>query len=393
MKTAILKAALFTPIGKGRWGLPMLLWGEPGVAKSCIVEETCLRYGLPVETLSPGERGEGAFGVVPVPIGSGAETVLRYPRPDWTEKFDNAGGVVFVDEMTTAPPALQAPLLGLLLAKRLGGFTFGPRVRVLGAANPPELAAGGFDLASSVANRVGHLHWPAPSVEEHSAYMLRGDVGKGDEAETQFDAEAEEARVEKQWPDPWAKARGLEVAFLMRRPALKNQCPPAGDPKASRGWPSDRSWENAARAFASAEVHRLSETEREEFAASFIGEGAAGEFFGFAQDQDLADPAKVLDGKEHFTHSSARIDRTAALLAGCTALVTPTGSTRRKERTEALWELVAELVASKSDMDILVPGVAALVAAKLHAGGGKAMKVLATLQPLLKSGGVREGAL
>ncbi len=295
--------------------------------------------------------------------------------------------------MTTAPPALQAPLLGLLLARRIGGFILGPRVRVLGAANPPEYAAGGFDLASSVANRVGHVDWAAPTVEEHASYMLRGDVGAGAGTEATFDAEAEEARVEKAWPEPWAKVRGLEIAFLQRRPNLKNVCPPAGDPKASRGWPSDRSWEAATRAFASAEVHRLSESDREVFTASFVGEGAASEFFAFAQDQDLADPARVLDGKEKFTHSSARIDRTAALLAGCTALVTPPQSAKRKERVEALWELVAELVANKSDMDVLVPGVAALVEARLHVAGGRATKVLATLQPLLKSAGVRQGVL
>lgn len=392
MKTNIVKAALFTPAGKGRMGLPLLLWGEPGTVKTSIIEEVCARYALPCECLSPGERGEGAFGVVPVPIGKGADTVLRYPRPDWTEKFDNgAGGVVFVDEMTTAPPALQAPLLGLLLARRIGGFQLGPRVRVIGAANPPEYAAGGFDLASAVANRIGHIEWTAPTIEEHAAYMLRGDAGE--KVEATLDAETEEARVEKLWPDAWAKARGLEVAFLSRRSNLKNACPKANDPKASRGWPSDRSWENATRAFASAEVHRLTESEREEFAAGFVGEGAASEFFAFATDQDLADPARVLDGKDKFTHSASRIDRTAALLSGCAALVTPAGATKRKERTEAMWGLVSDLVSSKSDLDVMVPPVQALVEAKLHAGGGTATKVLATLQPLLKAGGVRQGVL
>jgi MoxR-like ATPase len=88
--------------------------------------------------------GEGAFGVIPVPDKSG---VIKYPPPEWTLAHDEAGGVVFIDEMSSTPPALQPPLLGLLFARRIGGKTLSARTRVIGAANPPEVAAGGFDLA------------------------------------------------------------------------------------------------------------------------------------------------------------------------------------------------------------------------------------------------------
>jgi hypothetical protein len=418
MKTAIVKAALFTPLGRGRWGLPLLAWGEPGVAKTAVIEELGARYGLPVEVLSPGERGEGAFGVVPVPCASSLEiervreefarsvsnpvelaravdamvrllpVTLHYPRPDWVDRID-AGGLVFVDEATTAPPALQPPIMGIVLARRIGGHSFGPRVRVMAAANPPELAAGGFDLAAALGNRLGHIEWGKPSIEEHVAYMLRGDLDAAPKAE--FDAEAEEARVEKLWPEAFARIRGLEAAFLQARPGLKNQCPAPGDPKAQRGWPSDRSWEAATRARASSDVHNLSVTDREEFVAAFIGAGAAGEFSAFEDEQDLANPADVLDGKEKFKHSSTRLDRTAALLAGCAALVTATGSAKRDERTEAFWGLIGSLLAEHADEDVLVPACGALVAARLHTAKG-ATKVLATIQPLLKAAGVKPGS-
>lgn len=418
MKTTIIKAALFTPAGRGRWGLPILAWGEPGVAKTAVIEELAARYGLPCEVLSPGERGEGAFGVVPVPCASTHEidrvreefsrhvsdpvelaravdamvrllpTTLHYPRPDWVDRIDG-GGIVFVDEATTAPPALQAPIMGIVLARRIGGHTFGPRVRVMAAANPPELAAGGFDLAAALGNRLGHVDWGKPTVEEHVSYMLRGDLDEKPKAE--FDAEAEEARVEKIWPDIFARIRGLEAAFLQARPGLKNVCPAPGDPKAQRGWPSDRSWEAATRARASADVHNLSAEDRELFVAAFIGAGPAGEFAAFEEEQDLADPAKVLDGKEKFKHESSRLDRTAALLAGCAALVTSPSAAKREERTEAFWALIGSLLAERTDQDVMVPAVGALVGARLHTAKG-ATKVLAAIQPLLKSAGIRPGS-
>jgi MoxR-like ATPase len=389
MRTDILKAALFTPIAGGRWGLPFLLWGEPGVAKTAIIEELARAWGLPCETLSPGERGEGAFGVVPVPIKGPNGIVLAYPRPDWTEHVEPAG-LVFVDEATTAPPALQPPLMGLLLARRIGGHTFGPRVRVVAAANPPELAAGGFDLAAPVANRVGHLQWDAPTVDEHAAFMMRGETGNGGVklADPKL-ALDEEERVLKAWPDPWAKARGLETAFLRARPNLKNICPAAGDPKGSRGWPSDRSWENACRALASADAHGLGDVEKEVFVSSFVGEGVASELFAFAEANDLPDPAMVLDGKDKFVHSGARLDRTAALLNGCASLVTPSNAAKRKDRVEALWNLLADLTGQNADLDILAPCAQALTKAGLH-DRAAANKSLAKLFPILKAAGVSD---
>lgn len=384
MKTDILKAALFTPISKGRWGLPLLFWSNPGEGKTSVIEEVCAEYGLPCTVLSPGEMGEGAFGVIPVPDKSG---VIRYPAPEWTLAHVEHGGVVFIDEMSSTPPALQPPLLGLLFARRIGGTTLGPRTRVVGAANPPEVAAGGFDLAPPVANRCGHIEWSAPTVDDHTAYLLRAQSADGTATPRAFDAAGEEERVLSAWPNAWAWAVGLETAFLHRRPSLKNQCPKAGDPKAGRSWPSDRSWENATRALASSRVHALGEAVRDEFVSSFVGAGAANELFAFAAEADLPDPSEVLDGKVKFKHEAKRLDRTAAVLNACTSLVVPPTAQKRTERTKALWELMLELTNDKTVMDLLVPGAQALVKAKLYGQAG--VPTLAKLNPLLKAAGVR----
>lgn len=436
MKTAILKAALFTPLRRGFWGLPLLCWGEPGVAKTAVIEELAGRYSFPCETLSPSERGEGAFGVVPVPASAvddhsylgalserlvelmtprgknpglsyeaalaqslkevpRAAVLLTYPAPEWVGQFMEHGrGIVFVDEATSTPPALQAPLMGLILARRIGGVTLPKGVRVLSAANPVEIAAGGFDIAAPVANRVGHIDWAKPSVEEHVQFMLRGEVAQNDDEDEQKDAVAEEKRVLAMWGNSWAKAVGYETSFLTKRPSLKNQCPKAGDPKASRAWPSDRTWEMATRALASAEVHGLSQSETEVFVEAFVGAGVAGELFTYMQEQDLPDPADLLDGKGgvSFKHNPQRIDRTVAVLGACAALVTPKTADKRKDRSEALWGILDAMASgAKSDLDIIVPSVHAMIDADLHTMPA-ASRPLSRVQPVLRAAGITPGA-
>lgn len=420
----IIKASLFTPVRNG-WGLALLAWAEPGVGKTSIIEEICADYAMPVECFAVSERGEGAVGQVPVPdmgledysylaalsekivaftdagmdsdkalkqaiatVPRTRDMVLRYPRPEWTDKFMQGGrGVVFVDELTSAAPAIMPALMGLFLAKRIGGCRLPGGVRMLAAANPPELAASGYDLPHPLANRMGHISWHTPTVDEHVSFMLRGTSGFADTTETSFDAEVEEKRVLAGWGNAWAKAVGLETAFLQRRPQLKNMCPKVGDPKATRAWPSDRTWEMATRAMASAEVHDLSAAEREEFVAAFIGEGPAGEWFTYCQEQDLPDPTELLDGKASFTHNPQRIDRTIAVIQSCVALVSPRSAVHRSARGGALWNLLDKFAGDKADLDIVVPGVHAMIEADLHLLK-EATKPMAKIQPVLKKAGI-----
>lgn len=380
MKIALMHAAIFTPTKKG-WGLPVLFQDEPGTAKSSVVEAYAERLGLPCEVLSPGERGEGAFGVVPIPV----KGVLTYPKPDWSVKMDgNAGGIVFVDEITTAPKLLQAPMLGLVAAKRIGSHQFGPRVRVIGACNPPALAAGGHDLAAPLANRFGWITWGAPTVDEHTAYMLDAASDQHDE---EIDAIAEEARVLAAWGPAYAKAVGLETAFLRAQPQWKNQCPKPGDPAASRAWTSDRTWEMATRAYASAIVHGLDKAALDEFVTAFIGVKAYASWATYIEAADLPDITAFLDGAVKFEHDKRRLDRTAAVINAAAALLTGDSKiARREERAAALWRFMGTI----PSVDLIYPVGQALMKASLHTAS-EAIPVLAKLQPVLRKAGLSKG--
>jgi len=353
--TKVLRAALFTPTRQG-WGLPILFWGKPGIAKSAAIIDIAAEYGLPLELLSPASKGEGAFGVTPMPDADG---YISYPPPRWVEKFTEAvGGVVFVDELSLAPPAIQAPMLGLLHDKQIGGAQLAGRVRVIGAANDVQDAAGGWDLAPPTANRLGHSPWSGPSVEEWTEWLMSSVDEKITVKEKAVDFEK---RVMAAWAPAWAQARGLVAGFLRANPGLHHKQPPHGAPEASKAWPSPRSWESACRALASATVHGHDESFADMFAAAFVGFGPIGELAEYRAKADLPNPSDLLDGKVKFKPDFKRLDRTYATLMAASSLMmsnieTVGGHEKAKKDTftmkrfEVFIELLAKTMEGASDI-------------------------------------------
>jgi hypothetical protein len=370
MRDKLLHAVMFTPTHEG-WGLPALFWGPPGVGKTAILKNYAKRWGMHCEVLSPGERGEGAFGVVPVPAANGKS--LTYPAPDWVENVP-VRGIVLVDEISTAEPALQKPMLGLVQGKVIGSHKLAGGVRVIGAGNPVDCSTGGWELALPVRNRFAHLDWEAPSADDWCQWLLSGANGG---PEVGGDAQAEEDRVMKAWPGPFAKASGLVAGFIKRRPELLHKMPAAGASDLS--FPTHRSWEYAVRALATAEVHALSEADAETLLVGFIGRATADEFIAWKASADLPDPVALLDGKEKFAFDTRRLDRTLAVYSACAALVCPKTAEKRKERAEALWTLLAD--AAGKAVDIVIPAATAMLKAGLK--GDAAKPVLAKLEPVL----------
>lgn len=392
MKTKILKAALFTPLAEGRWGLPLLLWSVPGEAKSAMVRLVCAEWGLCCKVLPPGQVGEGMFGVVPFPVQTERGARMTYPSPAWVDDFEAHGGrgVVFPDETNTVPPALQAAVMGLINDRRIGDALLPLGVRALGAANPTACAAGGWDLSAPMANRFGHLAWDGPSAEEWADWLITGADGYQGEVR---DAAAEEARVLAAWPGAFAQAAGLTSGFLRRNPGLRHKMPQDGDPAQSRAWPSPRTWEMATRALASAKVHGLTAAETDEFMAAFVGGGAATEFAAWQENLDLPDPAQVLDGAVEWRHDPKRLDRSWVVLGSCAATVAAQNAPKRKERAAKLWSILAEVCGKKdapgSAPDVTIPAVRALVHKEVRLGGmPEARPVLVRLQPMLAAAGI-----
>ena len=388
MKLArVIHALYFAPAktlanGKTRWGLPAFFVGAPGVAKTSFLESFAEAVDDPCEVLSGAERGEGAFGVIPVPdLASGR---ITYPAPDWTARFTD-GGLVFLDEISSNPPIIQAPCMGLLLDRRIGSHKLNERTRVWAAMNPASIATNGYDISIPLANRGGWFDWEAPTVEEHVAYML----GRTSNTRLQaVDARQEEARVLREWDAAFARAVGLETSFLSAQADWKNKMPKVGTAAASRAWPSDRTWEMATRALASAFVHGLSDSDRDVLVAGFIGEQAFEAFATFIEKADLPNAGDVLDGKVIFKHDGRHPDRSAAVLNSCVALISPKNAQNRQARAAKLWSIMSAV--GGDTMDIVVPAATQMINENLHAMK-EAIPLLSKLNPILQAAGIQAG--
>ena len=371
----ILRAAVMTPGQNGRWGLPILIEGEPGTGKtSRISNEVATPTGMHLETLIASIREPADFLGFPIPDGN----TVSYASAGWAvEMLEREGGLVFLDELNTAPPAVQAALLRVVLDGVVGDTELPERTRFIAAQNSSEDAAGGWDLAPPLANRFGHLKWSAPDVEAWSNWLC-GDFEES--SGSAVNAEELESEVMRQWPDAWARARGMVTGFLRRRPELLHKMPNSDDPQRGKAWPSARSWENATRALAASMIHGLDDDSRDCFIGAFVGEGAAFEFVTWVHESDLPDPVEVLEGRVTFVHDPYRLDKTAAVLNSCVGFVIPEDSANRDARAEVLWGILADMVDDAAD---LVLGPARMLARARLTKTGPARKALAKLQPIL----------
>ena len=149
--------------------VPVLLWGAPGTGKTSAIRAMAEAMGLPCETVIASIREPSDFAGLPVvaqgdPVTgngkSGGSAVVRFAPPLWALRLAEAGtGLLFLDELSTAPPAVQAALLRVVLERTVGDLALPADVAVVAAANPPEQAADGWDLSAPLANRLCHLTW------------------------------------------------------------------------------------------------------------------------------------------------------------------------------------------------------------------------------------------
>lgn len=302
--------------------VPVILWGAPGQGKSSVLYSIAKEQDLHLETVLASIREPSDFAGLPYVV-DGATKLIA---PDWAQRTAASdSALLFFDEISTAPPATQAAMLRVALERVAGDLYLGDDVAIVAAANPPEIAADGWDLAAPMANRFCHLDWALTAEVVRDGFSIgwpETPVPTVDK--TKVDAEVSNGLL-------------LVGAFLGARPDLLTVMPNSSA-EAGRAFPTARSWEMAGKLYGYATAANVSGTARRMLLTGAVGQGAAAEFLAYVADLDLPDPEALLENPDSF-EAPARADRVYAIGASVLAAVKTNNSADR-------WKAAGKVIAA-----------------------------------------------
>ncbi|WP_028193254.1 AAA family ATPase [Salinispora pacifica] len=319
--------------------LPVLLWGEPGVGKTAALTQLAASLNLPLTTVIASVHEPSDFSGLPVIGDDPATQGVPMAPPDWAVRLVHAGrGLLFLDELSTAPPAVQAALLRLVLERRIGSLRLPAGVRIVAAANPRSSATDGWELSPPLANRFVHLQW----THDHEV-VVRGLGGTWPRGKLpRLDPE--------RLPEAVTFARRAVCGLLSARPGLVHRLPTS---EAGRGgpWPSPRSWEMTLRLIAFAAAADTSREVLSMLVRGVVGDGPGLELLAGLDRMDLPDP-EVLLADPAIAVLPERGDLRQAVLDAVVEAVR-----RRPERSrwEAAWTLLVRALETGAPDLVVVP--------------------------------------
>ncbi|MEV6138969.1 MoxR family ATPase [Nocardia sp. NPDC051990] len=319
--------------------LPVLLWGEPGIGKTAALTQLAEALDLPLTMVIASVHEPSDFSGLPIVGDDPSEHGIPMAPPDWAVRLVRAGrGLLFLDELSTAPPAVQAALLRLVLERRIGSLTLPPGVRIVAAANPRSSAADGWELSPPLANRFVHLQW----VHDHDV-VVRGLGGTWPRATLpQLDPERLTEAV--------AFARRAVCELLAARPKLVHQMP-SSEARRGGAWASPRSWEMTLRLIAFATAAGSSRDVLSLLIRGAVGDGPGFELLTSLDRMDLPDPETLLADPAG-AELPERGDLRQAALDGVVAAVR-----KRPERSrwDAAWVLLVRAIETGAPDLVVVP--------------------------------------
>ncbi|MGW2049115.1 AAA family ATPase [Streptomyces sp. NPDC001858] len=319
--------------------LPVLLWGEPGIGKTAALTQLADALDLPLTTVIASVHEPSDFSGLPVVGDDPAEQGVPMAPPDWAVRLVRAGrGLLFLDELSTAPPAVQAALLRLVLERRIGALQLPAGVRIVAAANPRSSAADGWELSPPLANRFVHLQW----THDHEV-VVRGLGGTWPRATLpRLDPE--------RLPEAVDFARRAVCGLLAARPTLVHRLP-SGETRRGGAWPSPRSWDMTLSLLAFATAAGSSREVLSLLVRGTVGDGPGLELLASLDRMDLPDPETLLADPAG-AELPERGDLRQAVLDGVVAAVR---ARPERSRWDAAWALLVRAVETGAPDLVVVP--------------------------------------
>tara|TARA_R100001129_G_scaffold128520_2_gene90516 strand:- start:10955 stop:11947 length:993 start_codon:yes stop_codon:yes gene_type:complete len=218
--------------------IPSMLWGAPGIGKSDIVKSIAKERGWPMIDFRANLRDPVDLRGLPSIKGDTSKWLPPHDLPNADR--DGSEGILFLDEINTAAPSMQAACFGLVLDRKVGEYQLPPGWRIVAAGNRQSDKAAAQRMPTALANRFAHI-------------------------DVEHDVETFARWAYKNTIDP------MVIAFLKFRPGLLHSM----EGSDVRAFPSPRQWASVSKV-ATAPQHRLLR-----LVSGLVGSGAASEFMGF----------------------------------------------------------------------------------------------------------------
>jgi hypothetical protein len=135
--------------------LPVFIWGAPGIGKSSIVKQIASEQGLEfldlrLSLLDPTDlKG--------IPFFNAQTNEGVWAKPSFLPSEPNSKGILFLDEINTAPPAVQASAYQLILDRKVGEYELPEGWSIVAAGNRENDRGVVYKMPPPLANRFVHF--------------------------------------------------------------------------------------------------------------------------------------------------------------------------------------------------------------------------------------------
>ena len=134
--------------------IPLFIHGSPGIGKSYIVADVAAKNNLELVDVRLSQMDPVDLRGVP----SIKDDQTVWMAPVFFPKDKESEGILFLDELNSAPPSVQAAISQLVLDRKMGEYELPKGWRIICAGNRVSDRGVVFRLPTPLANRMVHLH-------------------------------------------------------------------------------------------------------------------------------------------------------------------------------------------------------------------------------------------
>lgn len=261
--------------------VPVALHGAPGTGKTSLVRSMADIFRWPIHTMTATIHDATDFaGLAYLSSNGTLDTRTMRASLQWAvglakEAMNNDGnGLLFFDDISYAPPAVQNALLQIVQERRVGDFQLPFGVRCAAAINPHDTAASMRLLTAPLANRMVHIMW-APDAESWVEGTMSG-------------WRPTVPPLHEGWQHCLPATRAKVTTFIRSHPSFLHSEP--AEPSAQGGpWPSRRTWDMLITLLSACDAADVNMEVRRLLAAGAVGESTAAAYLAWAEQAKFAE--------------------------------------------------------------------------------------------------------